>query len=245
MLELARGRWAAAQPHFAARNALDPGTGYWNLSAAMPAPFVPPTDLELAAVRDSVAAWRPDPEIPNRLLFLGLLTARLGEAERAEAIAAGLEGSFAAFAEVYPSMTVSYSRNQALTLRAQAAASQGRYEEALRLLEQVGPMEGWIGGSSLFRQVRWLEAEALYALGRYEEALPWYEGFEITYGVGSQPFVAPARFRIGQIHEQLGNPEMAARHYNRFLKRWEGCDPEFQPWVDQARRALERLTAER
>ncbi|UCC84553.1 MAG: hypothetical protein JSW46_06400 [Gemmatimonadota bacterium] len=242
-LELARGRWAAAQDEFAAAYLLDPEPGTWILAAATPATFVPRADVELAALRDSLAAWRPEPERISRLFSLGLLTAQLGEAEQAEAMAAELEGSQAAFADRHPYRTVTFYSNLALTVRAQAAASQGRYEEALHLLEQVEPTTDWRAHFLYFRQERWLRAEVLYALGRYEEALPWYAAFGLEY-FADQPYVAPARFRMGDIHEQLGNPGMAARHYSRFLKRWEGCDPELQPWVEQAQRALERLTGE-
>jgi tetratricopeptide (TPR) repeat protein len=242
-LELARGRWGAAQDESAALSAPDPVWWASDFAAASFVPFMPVTPAELAVLRDSLAAWRPEPKEISRLFYLGLLNARLGEADEAEAIAAELEGSRSAFSERMPRLSVTYFSNMALTVQAQVAVSQGRHELALYLLEQVKPVEGWtqIDNSLYDRLERWLRAEVLYSLARYEEALPWYEAFAMS--TWEQEYGVPARFRMGEIHEQLGDPQMAARHYRHFLKRWEECDPELQPWVDQARRALERLTA--
>jgi tetratricopeptide (TPR) repeat protein len=130
-----------------------------------------------------------------------------------------------------------------LVVRAQAAAAEERYEEALGLLNQVEPALSWRNWVSHERRERWLRAEVLYALGRYDEARLWYEGFGID-GNFTQAYVAPARFRLGDIYERLGDPEKAALHYRLFIKRWAGCDPELQPYVQHAERALQRLTGE-
>jgi DNA-binding SARP family transcriptional activator len=240
-LELARGRWAAAQDEITAASTLDPVPATDNFAAASLAPFMPVAHTQLALVRDSLARWRPEPESIYRLFFLGLLNARLGQAEQAQATAAELEGSLPTISDSFPGLSVTVFSNLALTVRAQVAASEGRYEEALTLLEQVEPVEEW---RHYARPERWLRAEVLYSLGRYEEALPWYEPFVIAVWSWDQAYATPALLRIGDIHERLGNLETAARHYRRFLKRWEGCDPELQTWVDQAQRALERLTGE-
>ncbi|NIN73119.1 MAG: hypothetical protein GTO46_14565 [Gemmatimonadetes bacterium] len=49
---------------------------------------------------------------------------------------------------------------------------------------------------------------------------------------------------IGQALEQSGDSAGAVRAYSRFVRLWENADPELQPRVETARRALERLTAE-
>jgi tetratricopeptide (TPR) repeat protein len=88
---------------------------------------------------------------------------------------------------------------------------------------------------------RWLRAEVLYELGCHHEARDWYEGFNIV-GAYDQTFLAPARLRLADIYERLGDPERAASHYRRFLQRWKDCDPELQPRVEGARRALAALS---
>jgi tetratricopeptide (TPR) repeat protein len=85
---------------------------------------------------------------------------------------------------------------------------------------------------------RFLMAELLRALGRHEEALDWYLSYPAGY---DQPWVAPAHVRAAQIYERMGNRERAAFHYTRFVRLWEGADPEFQPMVTKAREELARL----
>jgi hypothetical protein len=60
--------------------------------------------------------------------------------------------------------------------------------------------------------------------------------------VPESPFRAPAHLRQAEIHERLGNPEEAARHYGRFVGLWRDGDSEFQPLVDTARKRLAGLT---
>jgi hypothetical protein len=49
---------------------------------------------------------------------------------------------------------------------------------------------------------------------------------------------------LGQALEEKGDRAAAIRAYSRFVRLWENADPELQPRVETARRALERLTAE-
>jgi hypothetical protein len=49
--------------------------------------------------------------------------------------------------------------------------------------------------------------------------------------------------RMAEIHEDLGNPEMARHHYGRFVTYWKEADPELQWRVDEARRRMEALSA--
>ncbi|MGD8700738.1 MAG: hypothetical protein PVJ43_15685, partial [Gemmatimonadales bacterium] len=49
---------------------------------------------------------------------------------------------------------------------------------------------------------------------------------------------------LGQALEEEGDRAPAIRAYSRFVRLWENADPELQPRVETARRALERLTAE-
>ena len=58
-------------------------------------------------------------------------------------------------------------------------------------------------------------------------------------------YFAPAYLHQARALEQAGDPAGAAQAYAQFIHLWEGADPELQPQVEAARRALERLAAER
>ena len=239
-LEWAGGRLQACRAERAMLRALNPTrfTGSWWYNPLPPFP-----KPELAAIRDTLfAAWQPTGfGVYNRVFALGQLDAMTGQLDRALTMAAELEARAEELEDDGNHWHATIRGGHALTVRAQVAASQDRPETALRFLEQIEPAgrcSGWpeqIG--------RWLQAELLLNLGRYEEALLWYEPFAASCEFNIE-FCAPARFRMGEIYERLGEPEMAARHYMRFLKLWHDCDPELQPYVDQAQRAVEQITAE-
>ena len=51
--------------------------------------------------------------------------------------------------------------------------------------------------------------------------------------------------RLADLEVVRGNPAAAARHYQNFLDLWSDPDPELLPRVESARRALDRLAADR
>ena len=51
--------------------------------------------------------------------------------------------------------------------------------------------------------------------------------------------------RRAELHERRGEREEALRYYARFAELWANADPHLQPQVQSARRAMERLAAER
>ncbi len=240
-LELLRGRWKAAQREIAALRTLRP-----NSRAAWMAwlhPAAPVTTEELIQLRDSIARWHPDSFADTlvRSFYLGRAHDRLGEPELAEAVAAEVEAWTASRDLDAGLMTV--AGNLALTLRAQAARARGQPEEALSYLEQIEARAAWFNSPLMSVFERWLRAEVLYDLGRYDEARHWYEGFGMK-GMYDQTFLAPARLRLGDIYQRLGDPEKAASHYNRFIRRWKDCDPELRPQLETAQEALARLADE-
>ncbi len=91
---------------------------------------------------------------------------------------------------------------------------------------------------------RYLRGWALEASGRHREALRWYATLS-QHSIYDKLYLAPSHLRRAQIYERLGERESAARHYARFIELWEGADPELQPQVAAARRALDALSAER
>jgi hypothetical protein len=48
----------------------------------------------------------------------------------------------------------------------------------------------------------------------------------------------------GRIDERLGDRARAARSYSWVTGMWRHADPELEPYADEARAALNRLTAE-
>jgi tetratricopeptide (TPR) repeat protein len=49
---------------------------------------------------------------------------------------------------------------------------------------------------------------------------------------------------LGELYEERGDRVRAADYYNRLVELWHDADPELQPRVESARRALERLQGE-
>lgn len=45
----------------------------------------------------------------------------------------------------------------------------------------------------------------------------------------------------GEIYERLGDSELSARHYARFIELWKNCDPELRPVVEEAERRLAKV----
>jgi tetratricopeptide (TPR) repeat protein len=89
---------------------------------------------------------------------------------------------------------------------------------------------------------RFLRAELLHQLGRDDEAIGWYRSiaerasYELMY-------VAPAERQLGAIYAARGNRAAAREHYGRFIDLWRNADPELQPVVAEAERALAAVDA--
>jgi hypothetical protein len=49
----------------------------------------------------------------------------------------------------------------------------------------------------------------------------------------------------GRVNERLGNRERAVEGYSKVLQAWRNPDPELRAYVDEARAALVRLSAEK
>jgi tetratricopeptide (TPR) repeat protein len=93
------------------------------------------------------------------------------------------------------------------------------------------------------RHERFLRAEALERLGRHEEAIGWLASFN-EHSSGGRVYLAPGFFRRGEILERLGRRREAAATYTRFIRFWQGADPEFQGMVSEARSRLAQLSSE-
>jgi hypothetical protein len=70
-------------------------------------------------------------------------------------------------------------------------------------------------------------------MGRPREALPYFETLTGT--------ALPSDYERGRIYEQLGDVERAREAYALFLAPRQQADPVFQPMIQDARAALQRL----
>jgi hypothetical protein len=51
--------------------------------------------------------------------------------------------------------------------------------------------------------------------------------------------------RLGDLYEQQGDTAKATYYYGKLVELWKDADPELQPRVEAARRAIEALSTDR
>jgi tetratricopeptide (TPR) repeat protein len=251
-LELARGRWAAAQERLADAATLDPVPALEARALLSLAPFLDLSRSYLEDLRSELEEWDAaavppgttgNPWIePNdgfheelRLYLLGALSARLGDTERARQLASELEPSDTSTAEAEFALTLSHN------LRALAWLAENRPEEAVREFEQAKPISLWerTYSSALFSQSyeRYLRAEALEAVGRTDEALRWYTSVWVQNSF-DRVYWAVSHLRKGEIFERAGDNDRALEEYSQVVELWRDADPEFQERLSEV---LERI----
>ena len=175
----------------------------------------------------------------ERLYAIAAISCRLGEHDRALALAKRLEA-----AEVPPQYQA-ITQRLAGEIRVQVAARRGDARQALALLEKLDPTTMlelyWspIGGA---HNPYW-RAELLYQLGRDDDALVWLEnGFastaieHFTYGY--------TNLRQGEIYERTGDRTAAAKHYAKAIADRGDADAPLLTEVPRARERLAALTGE-
>ncbi len=57
--------------------------------------------------------------------------------------------------------------------------------------------------------------------------------------------LGPALERLGELYDERGDGENAAKYYGRFVELWQDADPHLQPRVKAAQARLEQIVAER
>jgi len=243
--QLAAGRLADARGELAEAESLDFEESLKSKVYLLLSPYLPLTADDLEGLRDQVTGWTPAAELDTvwRLYLLGLLHERLGDRTEAEQAASALDARAATLGEDGATRPAALAEDLALYLRARLAAGAGRHEEALSLLQATQPERWWLfmSGRAYEKQLyeRWLTADVLAALGRHEEAVHWLAAFGMD---GERSYMGSRHFRLAEIYEELGNREKAAYHCSRFIAYWKDADPELQPRVEAARRALEALS---
>ena len=51
--------------------------------------------------------------------------------------------------------------------------------------------------------------------------------------------------RLGQLYDEQGDLENAAKYYAQFVELWAEADPELQPRVEAAQKRLDEIFAQR
>ena len=78
-----------------------------------------------------------------------------------------------------------------------------------------------------------------------DSAIKYYEHYLTTYDYErynfDPVFIHIFSKRLGELYEQQGNMEQAAKYYRDFVNLWKNADPELQPQVAEVRRRLARL----
>ncbi|UCC84153.1 MAG: tetratricopeptide repeat protein [Gemmatimonadota bacterium] len=125
------------------------------------------------------------------------------------------------------------------------ALARGDPEEALRTFEELRVID--------FRPRPWRPFQKLAfgltfaELGQVDSAVAYLEALIAPAEIAGRQFARiqlPAiERRLAELEESRGNIDAAIRHYQRFLELWADADPELQYQVDDARRALARLSA--
>ncbi len=257
-VEVARGRWFAADSEFARTAALDARMGVVEQGWLGAVPAFGRDTKWLRRTRAALLAWTPraGPDIrylfdwrlapwmapPAKVYVLGLLSARLGDSVAALRYAAQLD------AAREPRDSLGLFHDLALEVRALGECERELWQTCLATLERQGlrgqaPIgEDQASPFNLRAFGRFLRAEALFHLDHNREALGWYGTFWLHTEF---PLFAPVQLREGEIYEREGNSREAAAHYRRFLARWQDADAEYQPLVWDVAARVARLTGER
>jgi tetratricopeptide (TPR) repeat protein len=104
----------------------------------------------------------------------------------------------------------------------------GRKEDALRAFESTLPGDyGWYE--------LWNVGELALDLGRLDKAERAFRALRQANG-------PPAYLYLGRILERTARPAEAREAYEFFAYAWRNADRELQPMVDEARRAVARLS---
>lgn len=247
-LDQTRGRTAKASADLQRAEALDPAWALEVRALFALLPFRRCAPGELAQLQAELLRWNPMAVPLNRnqalashngvhaLLrnyLLGSIAARVGDRNDASRQAAMLD------AAAHDPGGKSFATHLARSVRAQVLRAAGDCSAALALLESAPP-EIWyqLAITSPFYSAafeRYMRAELLEECDRADEALPWLA----TMGESSPyelVYVAPARLRSSRIYERRGETALAARDAGMAAVLLEGCDPPWQPLLDEALR---------
>jgi tetratricopeptide (TPR) repeat protein len=255
--ELQMGKKDAAQRQLEASAGANRAEAIVHSSFNVALGFPPVPERELRSWRDTLLNWDPSAAPPCsdadaggflcthegdyeilKEYFLGIIAARLGDVQDALKHVAVVQNWEATPDDPY------LPADLARGMRALIAQLDGRNDEALSELDLVSNERGVVKvrGSNLYSMVQqhFLQAEVLNEMGRYEEAVRLYT----AVADASIPLVPASHLRIGEIHEQRGETDLAVERYSAFIDMWAEADPEYQPLVEDVRNRIARLVGE-
>lgn len=127
-----------------------------------------------------------------------------------------------------------YAEGAAEALEGYEAWKRGRRGPALEALQSAQPRAaGHMGRKRTNWVIRAWLADLLLELDRPVEAEEYLHSF---WGD------AYYTYRHGQVLEELGEYEEARKAYEFFVTSWKDADPQLEPWVEQGRQAILRLS---
>jgi tetratricopeptide (TPR) repeat protein len=256
-MEVARGRLKDADARIAAAISLWEGDALPYRVFVDLLPFVPRDsvafDRAISRLRTWDAAGVPAGSNPQswhtvhdgfrenlRLYLLGLLSVEVGDVPASKNYARRLVRLSS------PEAIGSIGEDIKLSLQANIALSEGRWEEALNLLsQQRGALWYNLLIASPFVSLgrdRFVRAQLLQRAGRLDEALQLYNSFT-QVSVYDAVFEPPSHLHRAEIYEQRGDLEKAAEHYRQLIKSWADADPALLPAVERARERLGQIEA--
>ncbi len=187
---------------------------------------VPPSRLEGAAAALSQVDTTSEPALVYCAAFLAAAQGRWADHARAVELAwehwrrevdAGRPGWVA--------------RADALAVEAYGLWLKGEPEAAVEKLEEVRRYQAT-------RRVRTVLGYVLMDLERWEEAVPYLRAWWRSTN-------HHMHFHLARTYEGMEDYGKAAKEYALFIEAWGEADPELQPWVEDARQALARLSPDR
>jgi tetratricopeptide (TPR) repeat protein len=134
-------------------------------------------------------------------------------------------------------------------VRGMIALGEGKYDSAVTYFRQGDFEADGLPTSSGTVWTPFLIGIAFDKGGHADSARKYLTEYVEMAGNGRNqmdPFnLAPSMFRLGQLYQDAGDTTRAMDYYSRFVDLWKKADPELQPRVAEARRAMAELVPDR
>lgn len=247
LCDLAQGKLSAAIKELEAAEKLEPGSYLLEETLMLLNPLVSERTILLRKQIEKMSFQKNNSDLSPilRHYALGLLYSRLGDSQIALNHADSLEFlSIELKNSQSPVMKITRSQDYAYSIRASIFLNSNKPEKALEELNRM-KLENWWSPVPVFLfdtlvLERYMRGFALKSLKRYNEAI-WWLG---TLGYAHLPslvYRAPAHYLLGEIYEELNQPDKAIENYTRVMELWQNCDPELQPTLERIKDRIKHL----
>ncbi|MGD8868845.1 MAG: tetratricopeptide repeat protein [Gemmatimonadales bacterium] len=133
-------------------------------------------------------------------------------------------------------------QSESHTMRGNVAMAEGRIDDAIA--------EYRLADRGICQECALYELAAAYdlagepdsAIAAYERRLEKFWLLRVYYDSFQ---LAPTYERLASLYEARGDTQKAIHYYGKLIELWENADPDLQPRVESARRAIEALASER